>query len=66
VSTISKMVEVDERGRTNLTPLVEKGRTYRVTLHPDGTILLEPARVLTLTEIAVLNNEVADTMSREQ
>lgn len=48
-------IEVDARGRTALGKVARPG-PYRVTERPDGAILLEPARVLTEAEIAVLSN----------
>lgn len=46
-------IEVDSRGRTALGKVAERG-TYKATRRPDGSVLLEPARVLTEAEIAVL------------
>lgn len=48
-----RRIEVDQRGRVNLGPAAA-GKTFRVTRRPDGSILLEPARVLTETEITAL------------
>lgn len=56
----TKFVEVDARGRCNLNGVVERGRTYRATFNTDGTILLEPAVVLTdreMRELAAMNPE---------
>lgn len=48
-------IEIDQRGRTSLGRSAKAG-TYRVTTRADGAVVLEPARVLTEAEIAVLSN----------
>lgn len=49
------MTVADNRGRVLLGKDLA-GSTYRVTEHPDGAILLEPAKVVSLTELAALAN----------
>ena len=46
-------VEVDNRGRINLGRRAA-GKTFRVTPNRDGSILLEPVRLMTEAEIAAL------------
>ena len=53
MGTMEKTIAVDTRGRTNLGKSAHQG-TYRLTKNPDGSILLEPVRALTETEIARL------------
>ena len=48
-------IEVDARGRTALGKIARPG-PYRVTEQANGALLLEPARLLTEAEIAVLGN----------
>lgn len=48
-------IEVDNRGRAGLGKLVRPG-TYKASTRDDGSVLLEPAQVLTEAEIAVLRN----------
>lgn len=48
-------VEADSRGRV-LLGKDAAGSTYRMSKSPDGTILLEPARLYTESEIAVLSS----------
>lgn len=50
---MEKTIAVDSRGRTNLGKAAQQG-TYRLTKNDDGSILLEPVRALTKTEIALL------------
>lgn len=45
-------VQADSRGRASIG--LEPGRVYRRTTHPDGRIVLEPARLLTAREIEAL------------
>lgn len=59
---MSITVEIDARGRVALGKIAHSG-TYRASLRPDGAVVLEPARVLTETELAVLRHpEVADEL----
>ncbi|MCL2467498.1 MAG: hypothetical protein FWF02_06850 [Micrococcales bacterium] len=48
-------VEIDSRGRVALGKIAKAG-TYRATRNDDGSILLEPAQVVTEAELAVLRN----------
>lgn len=48
-------IEIDNRGRLGLSKLAKPGM-YRATKRQDGSVLLEPAQVLTEAEIAVLGN----------
>jgi hypothetical protein len=51
-----RRVEVDQRGRVNLGSAAA-GKTFRMTVRGDGTILLEPARVMTEAEIRALSGD---------
>jgi hypothetical protein len=56
-------VTVDDKGRCTL----GKGAAglYRATIHPEGRIVLEPAKVYTEAEVAVLRNpEVSEALER--
>ena len=56
-------LDVDNRGRISLGKFARAPK-YRATARDDGSILLEPARVLTESEIAVLRNQhVADAIA---
>lgn len=44
------LLEVDDRGRTSLARLGGSGRRYLAHTEPDGTIVLEPAVVMTELE----------------
>lgn len=56
--------EIDAGGRTILGRLARAG-TYRATVREAGTMLLEPARLVTDAELAVLANpEVAQRIAR--
>lgn len=56
-------VTIDPKGRVGLGK--EAAGLYRVTYHTDGRIVLEPARVYTETELAVLKNpEVSEALEK--
>jgi hypothetical protein len=55
MTTTTMNIEIDARGRLGLAKLTKPG-TWRATKRPDGSVLLEPAQVLTEAEIAVLRN----------
>lgn len=48
-------IEVDGRGRAALGRIARCG-TYRASVRPDGTVILEPAQVLTDAELEVLRH----------
>lgn len=64
--TEMKIVEVDGRGRCSLNEIAEKGRVYRATLRDDGSVLLEPARVMTLSEVEALGEKPTLKTSEEK
>jgi hypothetical protein len=41
------LVRTDARARLSLSKLLEPDRDYRATLHPDGTVVLEPVTAYT-------------------
>jgi len=51
------VISVQDRGRVNLGKLVEHDR-YLGHTEPDGTIILEPAEVISLTEMKLLADGV--------
>ncbi|MDR3067944.1 MAG: hypothetical protein LBU50_00350, partial [Cellulomonas sp.] len=53
-------IEIDSRGRAALGKVAAPG-TYRATHRDDGSVLLEPARTLTVAEIAVLSDPAVST-----
>jgi hypothetical protein len=58
----------DSRGRVTVG---EKGATYQMTRHDDGSIVLRPAEVLTTVEIAALKDaalqaRVAESMAHPE
>jgi hypothetical protein len=56
-------VTVDDKGRVGLGR--EAAGFYRVTFHVDGKIVLEPARVYTEAELAVLKDpEVSEALEK--
>ena len=57
-------VEIDSRGRLGLAKVAKPGM-WRATKRPDGSVLLEPAQVLTEAEIAVLMNPEVSEAIRE-
>lgn len=61
---MSNTIEIDARGRAALGKVASAG-TYRATTRPDGSVLLEPAQVLTRAEIAALSDaHTAETLRR--
>lgn len=62
--TTTMNIEIDSRGRLGLSKLAQPG-VYRATKREDGSVLLEPAQVLTETEIAVLKNPHVSEAIRE-
>ena len=61
---MSLTVEADGRGRVSLGRMLEAG-TYRATQRPDGSVLLEPAVVLSRAELALhRNTAVTDRIDR--
>ncbi|MDR1118466.1 MAG: hypothetical protein LBL01_04120 [Bifidobacteriaceae bacterium] len=50
----TETIEVDSRGRAALGKVAQPNKTYRATTKPDGSILLEPARLVTEAELAVI------------
>lgn len=53
-------VTVDDRGRVSLGKLLQAG-TYRATSRADGSVLLEPAVVMSQAELALLRHPEVDT-----
>jgi hypothetical protein len=51
----TESIEVDVRGRAALGKVAQPNRTYRATTRSDGSILLEPARLVTDAELAVIS-----------
>lgn len=51
-------IEVDSRGRAALGKVASQG-TYKAIAHEDGSILLQPAIVMTAAELALRSNPLA-------
>lgn len=51
-----QLIEVDDRGRTSLARLGGAGRRYLARVEDGGTIILEPAVVVTELEARLLAN----------
>lgn len=54
--TVHKVVtvDVDKRGRTSLSRVGVRPGTYAATLGPDGSVLLQPARLVTEHQLQLL------------
>lgn len=51
------LVRADQRGRISLGGIARPNEQYKVSADSFGRIILEPAIVLTATELAVMNDE---------
>ena len=53
---MSTVIDLDTRGRAGLAKIAHGHTRYLATVEPDGTIVLEPAVVLTEAEAAYLRH----------